>query len=143
MSKIPKLGTNKKKERIKVETYGKLKKALFKAVSDYVRERDNWTCITCGVKGDKSNIQDGHYIERSYIGTAFDERNNNAQCQKCNCWKDGNIRVYAIKLEEKYGVGILQELEELRRSNQGKKIPKSVMIEKIEYFKNKLSEIIQ
>jgi len=141
MSKVPKLGSSTKKEKIKLAAYGKLKKELFKAVSDYVRERDNWTCITCGTKGDKSNIQCGHYIERSYIGTAFDERNNNAQCQKCNCWKDGNIRVYAVKLEEKYGAGILQELEHLKVSNQGKKMSRLVMLEKIEYFKKKLSEL--
>ena len=128
-------------KKIKTKTHAQLKRELDKVFSDYIRERDHYTCITCGATGDKSKIQNGHFIERNKVGTRYDEENCNAQCVNCNVWKKGNLRVYAVKLIEKYGVAVLERLLDKAQNNQGKKIPNVVMIEKIEYYKNKLKEL--
>ncbi len=55
-------------------------------------------------------MQAGHYISRRFNSTLFDERNVNSQCMNCNLHKGGNIGVYTLKLQEKYGDGIIKEL---------------------------------
>jgi len=137
---VAKLGKAKREKRIKIETYAQLKREADKVCSDYVRQRDNWTCITCGHVGTIKDIQSGHYIERNKIGTRFDEKNNNAQCVDCNVWKKGNLRIYATKLEAKYGQGILQELEEKAATGKGK-VPRAFLIEVIIYYTEKLQQL--
>lgn len=87
----------------------------WQAMSRFVRSRDP-KCVTCG----GPNEHAGHYkhnSERSQQlgGNAlwFDLRNINSQCVSCNTYKAGNLTLYAIYLEEKHGVGILQELNRL------------------------------
>ena len=59
----------------------------------------------------------GHYIRASAgLATYFDEQNVHAQCYACNIWRDGNSDEYALKLQQKYGEDILQELN--RRKHQ-------------------------
>lgn len=43
----------------------------------------------------------------------YDVRNLAGQCTYCNCYNSGELDKYAIYLEEKYGHGILQELQKL------------------------------
>lgn len=130
-----------KTKKIKSPTHAQLKRELDKVFSDYIRERDHYTCITCGKQGDKSEIQNGHYIERNKTGTRYDEQNYNAQCVTCNIWKKGNLRIYAVKLIQKYGNGILERLLEKAQNNQGKKIDKLALSWKITYFKQELEEL--
>ena len=63
-------------------TVGKLKKKLWKLFSKYIRQRDNYTCVTCGQKGEGSGIHAGHYITKAVggIGLYFHEQNVHAQC---------------------------------------------------------------
>ena len=84
-------------------------------MSRFVRARDK-RCVTCGGPGQEA----GHYkhnTERSQQlgGNAlwFDPRNVHAQCTRCNKWLSSNPVAYALYLEEKYGPGILQELNKL------------------------------
>jgi len=130
----------KREKRIKIETYAQLKRKADKVCSDYVRERDNWTCITCGHVGNKLDTDCGHYIERDKMGTRFDEKNCNAQCKNCNIWKKGNLRIYATRLEAKYGQGILQELEDKAATGKGK-VPRAFLIEVISYYTEKLQQL--
>jgi len=46
------------------ETPAKLKKKLWQVFSKYIRARDNYTCVTCGKKGEGSGIHAGHYITK-------------------------------------------------------------------------------
>lgn len=87
-----------------------LKRKAWNAFSLWIRERDNYTCITCGKYGKSSFMNAGHYISRRHNATLFDERNSNAQCMNCNLWGYGNMGVYTLKLQEKYGKGIIKEL---------------------------------
>jgi len=105
-----------KKKKLGVKT---LKKNLWRLFSKFTRARDGYVCITCGkdMKEDKSSCHAGHYFPRTQ-GNAlfFDERNVHAQCTSCNSFKSGNLAIYALKLEELYGVGILQKLDRIRQT---------------------------
>lgn len=81
----------------------KWKKEFDKVFALYVKERDNWICFTCGRKGDRSNIQNGHYIPRGACGLElyFHEDNCHAQCSYCNHVLEGNTIKYKEKLGEK------------------------------------------
>lgn len=105
-------GVNKVKTAKKPERR-KLIKDLDCEVSKYVRWRDNYTCITCG---SKKNSQCGHYVSRKYFATRFDLRNCNCQCMACNVFLHGNMDEYAMKLKEKYGKNVLEELNELKHT---------------------------
>ena len=91
----------------------KLKKEAWRVFSLWIRKRDNFTCFTCG-KADRGEVgrfmQAGHFISRKHSATMFNEKNVNAQCMNCNLWGYGNMGVYTLKLQAKYGEGIIKEL---------------------------------
>ena len=106
-SKLGASSSKKKREkRIKLPSISKLKKEADRIFSLYIRERDNYTCYTCGKKGDKTNMDCGHYKSRVFLGTRYDEKNCHCQDKSCNIFKSGNLTVYAIRLEKDYGQGI-------------------------------------
>ena len=102
-------------KKVKEKSVSFWKKKAWVLFSKWIRERDNYTCITCGKKGKGSFIHAGHYISRKHCATMFDEKNANAQCMNCNIWGYGNMGVYTLKLQEKYGEGIIRELTEKSR----------------------------
>ena len=94
-----------------------LKANAWKAISAFVRKRDPF-CVCCG----KKTTEAGHYIGNTdkpsgnvFGGNElwFDIRNINGQCGYCNRWLSGNLALYSLYLEKKYGHGILQELRQL------------------------------
>jgi hypothetical protein len=99
---------------------------LWTAFSLMIRERDNWTCVTCGTQIDPRQkdgrgtpmsyfVHAGHYKPKSvHVSIKYDPYNVAAQCDKCNIDDDANLSAYALALEKRYGFGILQTLE--RRS---------------------------
>ena len=97
-----------------------LKKELDRVYSIYIRRKDAdtnglATCFTCGIRRPWKELQNGHYVSRAHNNTRFDDFNCHVQCMACNVFKHGNMDMYAIKLREKYGEGILEELN--RRKN--------------------------
>ena len=113
MNPVPKPCKKVKKVKRKKPS---LLKLADQAISWFVRERDNHTCITCGKYGD----QNGHYISRAFHGTRFDERNCNCQCNKCNVELRGNLVIYKQKIVELHGFGILAELDLINKVNHKK-----------------------
>lgn len=93
------------------------KTKAWKAISLYVRNRDR-TCVTCSKS---PATQAGHYKHNSdkpnkqLGGNAlwYDERNLGGQCTRCNCYNSGELDAFALFLEERYGAGILQDLQRL------------------------------
>lgn len=73
-------------------------------------------CFTCGKLGIMQEMDAGHFIGREHKTTRYDERNVHPQCQWCNRFKEGQKDEYALKLQEKYGLTILSELNKLKHS---------------------------
>ena len=118
----------------KTHSVSKLKAKLDKVFSLWVKERDNWTCITCGkFSRDPHMMNAGHYVSRRHHSLRWDERNVHAQCAGCNCFKGGAMDDYALALQEKYGEGILKELNQLK--NQTKQWKAGELLELIERYK--------
>lgn len=85
--------------------------------SIYIRLRDSdengyAKCCTCGVvRKWNNNMQCGHGIPRQHWGTKYDERNNHAQCKKCNGPEGGNQVKYKEFIDKKYGPNTWDMLE--------------------------------
>jgi len=114
------------------KTVSKLKKKADQVFSLYIRRRDNGVCFTCGKRGKIEEMQCGHYESRRHNATRYDERNCNCQCVGCNCFRNGNMTVYALKLQEKYGEGILQDLR--KKAEKIKRFTKKDLEEIIEKY---------
>ena len=97
------------KKNIKEKSITKLRKKAWKVFSKWVRESEHGVCYTCGVKKDVKEMHAGHFVHRDSMD--FDERNVHCQCKRCNCFLNGNLINYAIKLERIYGHGIIEELK--------------------------------
>lgn len=97
-----------------------LKEKADAVFSLYVRLRDcpdgHGRCISCGCSITPKTCDAGHFIPRTHLATRWDERNVNIQCYNCNRMKDGNLAGYTIGLVEKYGDGIVGELNALKHA---------------------------
>jgi 5-methylcytosine-specific restriction endonuclease McrA len=116
-----------KKRSLKKKTPGKLKKDLWKVFSLFIRQRDNFTCFTCGRKGEGGGMHAGHFISKAVGGLAlyFHEENVHAQCYHCNINLGGNQYEYSKRLGA-------EKSEELYRLKQTivKDFPYDELIEK-------------
>lgn len=122
------------------KTPKQLKAKLWKVFSEYIRRRDSGTCFTCGKQMDWKEAHAGHYIPRSVGGLDlyFDSRNVNCQCPGCNVFRHGNLTIYALRLQEKYGKDILQTLDKLKGVN---KWTRQDYETRIEDYKRKLEKL--
>lgn len=99
------------KKKLKKSTVSQLKKKLDKVFSIWIRKRDRGVCFTCGIQRPVKQMQAGHYISRSHNSTRFDPKNVHCQCVSCNIFRRGAMDSYALALQRKYGLAILQELD--------------------------------
>ena len=123
----------------KLKSVSYYKKKLDKIFSDYIRQRDDYTCITCGKKGDKTNIQNGHYVSRSSNSLRYSERNCHAQCVGCNIFKRGAMDAYSLALIIRYGAEILEELAAEKKKR--KEFTRQELIESIKDYTEKLKNL--
>lgn len=117
------------------------KKIWDNLVSPYIRKRDcDWKgdgfCITCGKPITYKTCHAGHFRHGVTKKTYFFEKNIHAQCKSCNFYKDGARDIYAVRLESKYGYGILQEIDKIDEPKFVWTIEKLKVVE--EEYKNKL-----
>jgi len=96
--------------------------------SQYIRLRDSdhnsmAICITCGVQKHISEMDAGHFIDRSHKATRYDERNVNAQCRTCNRFQSGRQYEHGLAIDLKYGTGtsqqLLQDSRKITKTTQG------------------------
>jgi len=123
-----------------MKTISKLKKELDKWFSLYIRLREAneygmVQCFTCGiVRGYKDGMQNGHFQSRKHLATRFSEDGNcEVQCLKCNIFDSGQQYLFSLRLDEKYGEGRAEELEQLARTTL--KISRVEYEEQITYYK--------
>jgi len=122
-----------------VKTISKLKKELWKLFSLYIRTRDNFTCVTCGKKGEGGAIHAGHFITGATCGTElyFDEDNVHAQCYHCNINLSGNWVKYEEFMVNTIGYGKVETLKRRRTLEMGRKITSEWYEQKITEYKEK------
>jgi hypothetical protein len=117
---VSKLPTLSHEDKSFIDSRNSLIQDLDAVVSKYVRVRDAdekgiCTCYTCGVRKHFTLMQNGHFVSRSHIGLRFDaKRNLRTQCQKCNEFLRGNLKVYAQRLNEEQN-GLPEQLQEQAR----------------------------
>lgn len=87
----------------RVQNISSLKQRAWVVFSLYIRNRDSWTCFTCGKIERGAKMHAGHFISRSHNSTLFDEMNVHAQCAGCNMFRNGQPHLYAEKLVNTYG----------------------------------------
>ena len=114
-------------------TVSRLKVRAWNEFSKYIRERDKWTCFTCGKIGVGTQIHAGHFISRRYNNTLFDEKNVHAQCASCNMFRNGEPHIYAAKIISLYGMAEFDAL--LERGKQQKKFTKQELIDLYHHYK--------
>lgn len=107
----------------------KLHKKLWPLFSKYIRERDNYTCITCGKK--TYPAQAGHYRTgatcKKYL--YYDERNVHCQCYHCNINLSGNWYEYQRRMWATYGKEIDHEFD-LQNQKDTREFPYEELIHK-------------
>ena len=128
-----KLG-RKKSKKTKKSSISRLKHKLWANFSLYIRTRDNFTCFTCGRKGEGSGIHAGHFISKSVGGIAlyFHEDNVHAQCYNCNINLSGNQWEYGQRL----GKEKVDELMKLKEHIT--KWSEQDYLEKIKFYGDKI-----
>lgn len=104
------------------------KGVLWYYFSRYVRERDvkNWgTCISCGRGIDVDTSNAGHFMPAADCGRdlLFDERNVNAECERCNAWDSTHLLGYAEELDRRYGKGTAARLRARREAHLDSETP--------------------
>lgn len=126
--------SKQRKGKERILTLSKLKKKAWSVFSKWIRQRDNWTCYTCGKRMENSPaMHAGHFITRVRQSTMFDEMNVHAQCMMCNMFRNGESGIYAIKLLNQYGKGEFEKL--FKRSRQLKQFTRQELEEIIERYK--------
>ena len=129
---------------VKQQTIKSLKTKTWKAFSLYIRlsvadEYGFVTCITCGTKKHYKNLQAGHFVPGRGNSILFEERGVHPQCYHCNIGLKGNPRKYAQYMLEKYGQGVIDELDRL--SETVRKFTPQELIELREYYKQKTARL--
>lgn len=121
---------------------------LDNAFSEYIRLRDAddngyIRCCTCNKPMFWKYAQDGHYLDRGFTATRYCVKNNHSQCNDCNCFsqKDDMLDAYEEFLINKYGEGIIEELEALKKTTC--KISEREAQEMIKEFRYKIKILKQ
>lgn len=99
-------------------TITRLKTRAWIEFSTYIRNRDNWTCITCGKHQLGQQMHAGHFVSRRHSSTLFNEKNVHAQCASCNMYRNGEPHIYATIIIERYGIDIFNDLVKLGREQK-------------------------
>lgn len=119
-------------------------KKLWKVFSEFIRRRDAdengiCTCITCGLQRPWRQMDCGHGIPRQHWGTRYDERNNNAQCKRCNGFEGGSQEAYARAVDIKHGEGTWEHL--LLKKQFGKRLSSFEIDVLTKHYKQKIKEL--
>jgi hypothetical protein len=126
----------------KQKSLPKLKAECQLVCNEYIRLRDDGLpCIACG---ENKPLQAGHYFAvQGYDGLRFNELNVHGECSRCNCFDMSHLIGYGENLLNRIGSDNFIELKRLAKDykRNGYKWSRSELIEKIQYFKDKIKEL--
>lgn len=117
----------------------KLKRIADKVFSEFIRQRDEGICFTCGLQKDPKYQQCGHYVSRSFNQLRYSEINCNTQCVGCNVFKHGAMDSYALALQGRHGSKVLATLAEEKK--KVKQFTVQELLELIEKYKEKIKNL--
>lgn len=135
-------------KKSKHKSVAKLKKKVSAIFSVYVRMRDclrttgdirYCNCITCSRLLDRKVAHAGHFVDRRYSATLFDETNVHAQCPQCNVYRGGEVLKYRREIIRLYGEGYDVQLEE--KAMETKQFSIAELEELKETFTRKIKEL--
>lgn len=125
------------------ESFNNLVQDLDHVFSQYIRNKHAdkngvVECYTCGGKHTIAEIQCGHFMGRSNLGTRWMEANCRPQCMECNYFKTGNIEEFEYKLHAENNA-VVEYLRETARQpvRPTREELKSLVIE----YRSKLNNI--
>lgn len=136
---------------MKTVTITQAKKKAWKYFSQFIRLRDALEttgnkaqvfCFTCGKPYPafgKGCVQAGHFIPGRKNSVLFVEEIVHGQCYNCNVNLKGNWVEYERIMVEKYGKERVEEWKKLNRVVV--KYTPNELLEKAEYYKNKVTEM--
>ncbi len=137
--------TRKPKTKKGTESRSELVKRLDSVFSQYIRLKDSVggpaSCVTCGGTKPWKEMQNGHFFTRGRQTTRWDEMNCHVQDYRCNVILSGNYINYTRFMIDRYGREAVDELE--KKSLSGEKITTPELRERIEYYKNKVNELLK
>lgn len=95
---------------------------LDEVFSHYIRLRDadesgNVVCVTCFEQHHWTEMQCGHYVLRSNMGTRWHLQNCNPQCSLCNSTSNGKENEHEWYIDNKYGIGTAEKLRKLGKED--------------------------
>lgn len=101
------------------ESFKNLVSDLDHVFSQYIRNKYSdkngiVECYTCGKKEKIADMQCGHFMGRSNLGTRWMDANCRPQCMECNYFKTGNIEEFEYKLHEE-NAALVEYLRETAR----------------------------
>lgn len=104
----------------KKKTQSKLIEQLDALHSEFIRrrfanEKGIVKCWTCDREYHWKQIQCGHFQSRRHRSTRWDELNTMPQCTGCNVFKQGQQYIFGKKLDQVYGTGTAEGLEQKAR----------------------------
>jgi len=118
-------------------------KKLDKVFSQYIRRRfavnEIAKCVTCGKQAHWKELQAGHFMSRKHYSTRYDETNVQVQCSGCNVFRYGEQYKFGRYLEEAYGEGTAEDLQ--NKSRQITKFSDIRIKEMIEYYNKLLTNL--
>ena len=88
-------------------------------------------CFTCGKLFPYSVTDCGHFVGRQHLSLRWEERNTEPQCIDCNRFHEGVKDVFALNLQKKYGVGIIEELNTLKHQERKWSIPELLDLQEV------------
>ena len=140
------LNKAKPKKKVNKESMKYLRDKAWRLLSKIVRAEEKYICFTCGkdMSQEPSSCDAGHFVPRGKVSMLrYNRKNVHSQCDFCNRHMSGNLSIYAVKLEEKYGYGILQEFDAIRKEEDlirqqkapARPLTREMLYEMIEFYK--------
>ena len=123
--------------KLEKKSFQQLKKQADKVFSLFIRNKyakdGKVKCFTCDKIFLVKEIQNGHYISRTYLNLRWSELNCKPQCVSCNIFKRGNLDEFALRLEKEER-GTLEKLN-FWKHHQSTPLKRLDLIEIIKKYK--------